>query len=61
MKAETNLIHDNKPHNLEKDYHHVFGDPDKDIRHCRLRTRSPLPRQRGDARRHGAAFHARVV
>jgi len=29
MKAETNLIHDNKPHNLEKDYHHVFGDPDK--------------------------------
>jgi 4-hydroxybenzoyl-CoA reductase subunit alpha len=29
MKAETDLIHDNKPHNLEKDYHHVFGDPDK--------------------------------
>jgi len=29
MKAETNLIHDNKPHNLEKDYHHVFGDPDQ--------------------------------
>jgi 4-hydroxybenzoyl-CoA reductase subunit alpha len=29
MKAETNLIHDNKPQNLEKDYHHVFGDPDK--------------------------------
>ena len=29
MKAETNLIHDNKPHNLEKDYHHVFGDPEK--------------------------------
>jgi 4-hydroxybenzoyl-CoA reductase subunit alpha len=29
MKAETNLIHDNKPNNLEKDYHHVFGDPDK--------------------------------
>ena len=29
MKAETNLIHDNHPHNLEKDYHHVFGDPDK--------------------------------
>src|SRR6202045_2928075 len=28
MKAETDLIHDNKPHNLEKDYHHVFGDPD---------------------------------
>ena len=29
MKAETNLIHDHKAHNLEKDYHHVFGDPDK--------------------------------
>src|SRR6478752_4913575 len=29
MKAERDLIHDNKPHNLEKDYHHAFGDPDK--------------------------------
>src|SRR5579859_7735166 len=29
MKAEIDFIHDNKPHNLEKDYHHVFGDPDK--------------------------------
>ena len=29
MKAETDLIHDNKPNNLEKDYHHVFGDPDR--------------------------------
>jgi len=29
MNAETDLIHDNKPHNTEKDYHHVFGDPDK--------------------------------
>src|SRR4030081_4146017 len=29
MKAKTDLIHDNKTHNLEKDYHHVFGDPDK--------------------------------
>jgi 4-hydroxybenzoyl-CoA reductase subunit alpha len=29
MKVETDLIHDNKPHNLEKDYHHVFGDPEK--------------------------------
>src|SRR6202790_4216914 len=29
MKAQTNLIHDSKPGNLEKDYHHVFGDPDK--------------------------------
>ncbi|HEV2022023.1 MAG TPA: molybdopterin cofactor-binding domain-containing protein [Terriglobales bacterium] len=29
MKAETDLIHDHKAHNLEKDYHHVFGDPEK--------------------------------
>jgi 4-hydroxybenzoyl-CoA reductase subunit alpha len=29
MKAETDLIHDHKLHNLEKDYHHVFGDPEK--------------------------------
>ena len=29
MKAESDLIHDHKLHNLEKDYHHVFGDPDK--------------------------------
>jgi 4-hydroxybenzoyl-CoA reductase subunit alpha len=28
MKAQTNVIHDSKPGNLEKDYHHVFGDPD---------------------------------
>src|SRR5215469_1620784 len=29
MMARTDLIHDNKPNNVEKDYHHVFGDPDK--------------------------------
>src|SRR6184192_4253113 len=29
MKAEGDLIHDNKPNNIEKDYHHAFGDPDK--------------------------------
>jgi 4-hydroxybenzoyl-CoA reductase subunit alpha len=29
MKANTHLIHDSKPGNLEKDYHHVFGNPDK--------------------------------
>jgi len=28
MKATADLIHDHKPNNLEKDYHHVFGDPD---------------------------------
>jgi 4-hydroxybenzoyl-CoA reductase subunit alpha len=29
MKAESDLIHENRPHNIEKDYHHVFGDLDK--------------------------------
>ena len=29
MKAQIHLIHDSKPGNLEKDYHHVFGDPDE--------------------------------
>jgi 4-hydroxybenzoyl-CoA reductase subunit alpha len=29
MKAERDLIHDNKPNNVEKDYHHVFGDPEQ--------------------------------
>src|SRR5260370_23353136 len=29
MKAEADLIHDQRAHNIEKDYHHVFGDPDK--------------------------------
>ncbi|MDR3746900.1 MAG: molybdopterin-dependent oxidoreductase [Acidobacteriota bacterium] len=29
MKAETDLIHENRPHNIEKDYHHVFGDPEQ--------------------------------
>ena len=29
MKAQSDFIHDNKPHNIEKDYHHVFGDPEK--------------------------------
>ncbi len=28
MKAESDLIHPDRPHNIEKDYHHVFGDPD---------------------------------
>jgi 4-hydroxybenzoyl-CoA reductase subunit alpha len=29
MKAESDLIHDNKAHNLEKEYHHSFGVPDR--------------------------------
>jgi 4-hydroxybenzoyl-CoA reductase subunit alpha len=34
MKAETDLIHEQRPHNIEKDYHHVFGDPDKGFAEC---------------------------
>src|SRR5579871_6338880 len=29
MKAEKDWIHPERPNNIEKDYHHVFGDPDK--------------------------------
>jgi len=29
MKAEAELIHEGRPHNIEKEYHHVFGDPEK--------------------------------
>ena len=28
MKAEKDLIHDERPHNIEKEYHHSFGDVD---------------------------------
>ncbi|MFB3916003.1 MAG: molybdopterin cofactor-binding domain-containing protein [Terriglobales bacterium] len=29
MKAERDFIHEGRPHNIEKEYHHVFGDPAK--------------------------------
>src|SRR5689334_16968480 len=29
MKAQRDFIHENKPQNLEKDYHHAFGDSEK--------------------------------
>jgi 4-hydroxybenzoyl-CoA reductase subunit alpha len=29
MKAKKEWIHPQRPNNIEKDYHHVFGDPDK--------------------------------
>jgi 4-hydroxybenzoyl-CoA reductase subunit alpha len=29
MKAGKDWIHPQRPNNIEKDYHHVFGDPDK--------------------------------
>jgi len=29
MKAESDLIHEHRAHNIEKDYHHVFGDPER--------------------------------
>src|SRR5205085_4843366 len=28
MKAQSNWIHPQRPNNIEKDYHHVFGDPE---------------------------------
>src|SRR5437764_7748666 len=29
MKATSDLIHEGKANNVEKDYHHAFGDPEK--------------------------------
>src|SRR5215469_12614250 len=29
MKSERDLIHENRPNNIERDYHHIFGDPEK--------------------------------
>ena len=29
MKAQRDFIHEGRPHNVEKEYHHTFGDPDK--------------------------------
>ena len=29
MEAEAEFIHEGRPHNIEKEYHHVFGDPEK--------------------------------
>ncbi len=29
MKAESNWIHDDRPHNIEKEYHHLFGNVDE--------------------------------
>ncbi|HKW26853.1 MAG TPA: molybdopterin cofactor-binding domain-containing protein [Terriglobales bacterium] len=29
MKAEVEFIHEGRPHNIEKEYHHVFGDLEK--------------------------------
>jgi 4-hydroxybenzoyl-CoA reductase subunit alpha len=31
MKAEKDWIHPQRPNNIEKDYHHVFGDPDQGL------------------------------
>ncbi|HEY6306876.1 MAG TPA: molybdopterin cofactor-binding domain-containing protein [Candidatus Angelobacter sp.] len=38
MKAETDWIHPQRPNNVEKDYHHVFGDPDKGFAEADLVT-----------------------
>ena len=36
MKAEKDWIHPQRPNNIEKDYHHVFGDPDKGFKDADL-------------------------
>jgi 4-hydroxybenzoyl-CoA reductase subunit alpha len=32
MKAESDWIQESRPHNIEKEYHHVFGNPDAGFR-----------------------------
>jgi 4-hydroxybenzoyl-CoA reductase subunit alpha len=32
MKAESDWIHESRPRNIEKEYHHVFGDPEAGFR-----------------------------
>ncbi len=34
MQAAENWIHEQRPHNIEKEYHHVFGDPEKAFAEC---------------------------
>ena len=29
MRSQSDFIHEGRPHNVEKEYHHSFGDPDK--------------------------------
>ena len=44
MKAERDLIHENRPNNIEKDYHHIFGDPERALpRRTMLPRRATLP------------------
>jgi 4-hydroxybenzoyl-CoA reductase subunit alpha len=38
MKAEQDWIHSQRPNNIEKDYHHVFGDPDQGFAEADLVT-----------------------
>lgn len=34
MKAESGWIHESRPHNIEKEYHHSFGDPEAGFRNA---------------------------
>ena len=34
MQSQGEYIHANREHNIEKEYHHVFGDPDAAFAHC---------------------------
>src|SRR5436305_455017 len=38
MKAERDWIHPQRPNNIEKEYHHVFGDPEKGFAEADLVT-----------------------
>src|SRR6267142_2787253 len=38
MKAQKDWIHPQRPNNIEKDYHHVFGDPDQGFAEADLVT-----------------------
>ncbi len=61
MKAESDLIHPERPHNIEKDYHHVFGDPDAGFAVRRLCARGALHRKRGNACGDGAPLDTRQL
>ena len=58
MKAETDLIHEHRPHNLEKDYHHVFGDPEQGFAEADYVHEARYIANEVNARRDGAAQHA---
>jgi len=61
MKAENNWIHPQRPHNIEKDYHHVFGDPDRGFAEADVVVDHRYIAGEVTHAAHGAAFHSRVI